>query len=263
MPPTREITSWVFCSNSHWILESNGTPHSCGNSDTTQGMERRLGTASRPSVALQFAHVHTNQTKRTQRMSQMLPHTTAWFQLALAQFAELLAWLAWLRASELFELRWKDIECVQPSRRPRYGLPPGSGALLLQLLEATKGSQTSTADMVVAYQTSSGFQPGKIFEELLQARSPCTSDSELLFKDEHGEQWTSSYFRNTHIYPWLEEQWKAGDPLLKTHCPKGPEERKEKFYSMSMFRRGGQTHIAQKQMWCVRKATGVEINEHG
>ena len=230
---------------------------------STKGMERRLGTASKPSVALKAEHIHYNQARRRDKISQLRKGTAGIYQLLLAQLAELLAWLAWLRASELFGLRWQDIEMVRPGPRPAYGFPPGSGALLLQLLEATKSSQTITADMVIAYLTASGLCPGQVFEELLALRPRGSRDSDLIFLDEEGEVWTSAHFRHTYVYPLLEEQWRKQDPVLRTHCPQGLEQIRQKFYSLSMFRRGGRTHVARKRPGCIRKAEDTEITEHG
>ena len=155
------------------------------------------------------------------------------------------------------------MEIVKPSPRPACGFPPGSGALLLQLLEATKSSQTSMADMMVSYLTASGLCPGCIFEDLLALRPPRSRDSDLIFLDEEGEVWTSAHFWHTCVYPLLEEQWQKKDPVLRTHCPQGLEQIRQKFHSLSMFRRGGRTHVARKRPGCIRKAEDMEITEHG
>ena len=43
---------------------------------TTKGMERRLGTAMKPSVALMFCHVFQNQKRRAEKMAQMQARIT-------------------------------------------------------------------------------------------------------------------------------------------------------------------------------------------
>ncbi len=230
---------------------------------SVKGMENRLGTANKPAVALQHRHVVANQQKRAAVIAQYRRGTALWFQVMLAQLAELLAWLGWLRALELFGLRWQDVECIPPGPTPAYGLPAGSGALLLQLLEATKSSQTSTADMVISYRTASGLTPGALFEKIRNSRPLHFREGDPIFVDEAGEPWTSAHFRKEYVYPYLEKQLEEGDALMRTHAPEGLDQIKTKFYSLCMYRRGGRSHVSRKRAGCVRKATETEINEHG
>ena len=148
---------------------------------TTSGMQRRLGTESTPTIALQAQHIRTNLELRERQIPLLLGHPTAQHQIHLAQLAELLAWLGWLRANELFSLRWKDVEVVEPTATPKYGLPAYTGVLLLRLLELTKSDQTRTADHVISYQTSSGFSPGTLFQRALQSRPATARDCDHIF----------------------------------------------------------------------------------
>ena len=230
---------------------------------TTSGMERRLGTDSTPSVALQATHVRKNIQLRQEAIATLGAHPAKQYQLYLAQLADTLAWLGWLRALELFSLRWKDVELVRPSANPKYGLPPGSGALLLRLLESTKSNQTKTADHIVAYRTASGFTPGLFYDTLLQLRPPGTPPEAHIFVTETGRIWNSYHFRDTFLYPGLTQQWMDQDPLLQTYAPRSPDDISKKFYSMGSYRRGGRTHVSKKRPGCIRKATQLEVLDHG
>ena len=63
---------------------------------STKGMEKRLGTAVKPSVALQAQHIQKNQDKRKKGLEELQIGVPSWYQLLLAQMAELLLWLGWL-----------------------------------------------------------------------------------------------------------------------------------------------------------------------
>jgi hypothetical protein len=74
--------------------------------------------------------------------------------MALAGFVNLTLWLGWLRSSETFGLHWRDLVITEPI---------GCGALSYTLLPETKSSRTECADLIVAYETLSGYQIGKWF----------------------------------------------------------------------------------------------------
>ena len=171
--------------------------------------------------------------------------------------------MGWLRGGELFGLRWKDVEVVPPSMDPPHNLPPGSGALLFTLLDATKSSQTKTADHIVAFKSASGLQPGKAFLDLLASRPGAVSATSPIFCHSDGRTWTSSHFRQTYLYPYLEQQLREGDATLKTWTQGDPARLSEKVYSLHTYRRGGRTHVERKRIGCVRRATASEIEEHG
>ena len=230
---------------------------------TTAGMARRLGTESNPSVALQAQHIRTNISLRTRLIATSPDGSARSSQLKLAQLAELLAWTGWLRAQELFSLRWCDIQHVPPSTQPGYGLPPHTGALLLRLLPSTKTSPTRTADHIVAHQTSSGLRVGYWFLQAKAAQPPTTQPTDYVFRTPKGTQWTSRWFRTEFVYPLLHQQWLQEDPLLRTYANRDPNLIPTKFYSLSSYRRGGRTHVSRKRDGCTRKATSTEIEDHG
>ena len=230
---------------------------------TTSGMERRLGTESTPTVALQAQHIRTNLELRDRQLILLQTRPSAQHQIHLAQLAEILLWLGWLRANELFSLRWKDVEMVEPTRRPKYGLPAYTGVLLLRLLESTKSDQTRTADHVIAYQTSSGLDPGVRLTRALDTRPAGTREEDHIFQTEKGRTWNSYHFRDKYLYPGLYEQWRNGDALLRTYAADDADKIRKKFYSLGSYRRGGRTHVSRKRPGCHRKATDAEVAEHG
>ena len=76
-------------------------------------------------------------------------------ELALAGFANVTFWLAWLRSSETFSLLWSDLEWFLPEEGPTIDLPPDCGALLYKLLPQTKSARDRRADVVVAIRVAS------------------------------------------------------------------------------------------------------------
>ena len=229
---------------------------------TTSGLERRLGTDSSPSVALHAQHVHENLRSRQPLVDSDLPTWTR-YQSVLAQLAESILWLGWLRGNELFGLRWGDIELIRPCPEPKYGLPPGSGALLLRLLEATKTNQTRTADHIIAYTTASGISPGTYLETALALRPAHCQPFDFIFLTEKGRRWNSHHFRSVYVYPGLRRQWVNHDKLLRTYAPHSSDDLPKKFYSLNSYRRGGRTHVSKVRPGCLRKATPLEITDHG
>jgi hypothetical protein len=81
-------------------------------------------------------------------------------ELACAGFANLLAYLGWLRGGEVFSADPDDVQVVEPADGPTRGLPPSVGALEYSLLAATKSDSTLAADVILAYTTLTGLSPG-------------------------------------------------------------------------------------------------------
>ena len=120
-----------------------------------------------------------------------------------------------------------------------------------------------TADHIVAHTTASGLSPGHCFERLLELRPPQTSPTDYIFLTKTGRRWNSYHFRETYLYPGLTRQWQEGDPLLRTYAPRSAEDLPKKFYSLHSYRRGARTHVSKKRDGCIRKATQLEITDHG
>ena len=152
-----------------------------------------------------------------------------------------------------------------PGDGPTLGLEPGVGAVAFRLLPETKTNRTSRADQYISYYSSSGLSYGVwvtrldgIHTRLFgQAAGP-------LFRHFDGTRWTSTYFRQTYLWPWLEQQRAEGDPMLQRFDPNSDRENvRARFFSMGSYRRGGRSHVAKKRPGCVRKATSLEVHEHG
>ena len=231
---------------------------------TASGMASRLGTESRPSLALNQRHIHWNQKARRRILTSNLSLLERYEQVA-AQVAELVLWLGWLRSSETFGLRVADIEITPPKDHGKYDLPPDVGVILLRLLSTTKSQRDKHADMVIAFTTSSGLSLGYWLQELfkLLKKLGWYSPTCLLFQDPSHKPWTSHLFRQHHLYPYLKLQLAAGDVSLR-HLVLTPEKGLEHFiYSMNSYRRGAESHCKRHREGCDRGAFPHEKSEHG
>ena len=237
----------------------------------TQGMSRRLGTGSTPSVALMARHIFwIDKYLNTAYASSRDPPMQR--ELAQAGLCNLFSWLAWLRGSECFGLRWKDLSVILPGDEGTTDLVGEMGAILLRLLEQTKSNRSATADVPIAFSTSSGLQPG---QWLLKVRAHSShteandhpdlweTDSRFLFSHHTGLPWDSSFYRSTYLIPLLQAQRLEGDPYLREYDGSPGKSMAEAFYSMHSSRRGGRSHVSKRRVGCIRKATIDEINEHG
>ena len=231
---------------------------------TAGGMSARLGTETKPSQALTAAHIQWNQRERTNYLSKTRALPVI-YCLVAAQCAELIAWLGWLRASELFHLRTQDVEMVPPEEGAKYGLPPNVGAILLRLLPSTKSSRTKSVDVIIAWRTASGLSPGHwltlLFKvhRLLQWNSPNC----FLFRHPNNTPWSSQFFRSNHLHPLLHLQQLQGDITLRHINPNSQDNISKLFYGMHSYRRGGQSHCTKKRQGCKRAALPHEQVEHG
>jgi hypothetical protein len=230
------------------------------------GMATRLGEDSNPSKELLAVHVHFLDNKLEQLFGGPLAPTHK-LEIARAGFTNSNLWCAWLRGSEHFGLRFCDVTCTHPDQGATKSLDPNVGCLEERLNPLTKASRTKTADVVIAYCTTSGLTPGVWFERLLQLEGidgTAAADSELLLcRHSNGSAWSSRYFRSTYLWPALQEQRLMGEPTLQNLDGSPGNSIPEKFWSSNSYRRGGRTHVSRKRPGCLRKATKEEVNEHG
>ena len=84
---------------------------------TAGSIGSRLGTESRPSHPLSHHHIHWNQAYRSKLLNTQ-SSLLLQYEIVAAQCVELIAWLGWLRSSELFQLTIDDIELVPPKKGP-------------------------------------------------------------------------------------------------------------------------------------------------
>jgi len=182
-----------------------------------------------------------------------------------AALVNVIAWLAWLRAMEVFSLRWSDVEVIDPENGIAYEFPPNVGALLLRLLEATKSDRTRTADMIIAYTTFSGLSPGIWFHRLRYSLGihDWTFNDGFIFVHPDGSPWTSHFFRITYLLPFLTEQQLEGDAYLVAFDGSHGNTLYDKFWSMHCYRSGGRSSVSTVRPTCKRPATPQEIAEHG
>jgi hypothetical protein len=131
----------------------------------SKGMSQRMGDEAKPSVALLHRHVEWMDTFFDNAYHNSRDQDER-AELARAALANLVAWLGWLRATEIFSLQWSDVTVVDPEDGPSLDLPADVGAVGLKLLPQTKASRTRTADVLLAYTTASGFSPGKWLHRL-------------------------------------------------------------------------------------------------
>jgi len=230
---------------------------------TNRGMRRRLGTQSKPSIALQHRHIAFNQQFRANQYHGCEDGTWMKYEFAAANLAELFAWGGWLRAQECLSLSEDDIEVCLPDDHERYGLPEGVGVLLLRLLMETKSSADKQADVVLASTFASGLSPLFWLKEVVRQRRLLNLSRGKLFIHQDGSPWTSTYFKMTHLYPALRIQQLNGDAAFKFFDETPGNTLEEKLYSFHTYRRGGRTHVSKKRPGCVRAATAAETAEHG
>ena len=251
----------------HRPLADTGTmpTDSLAYSYMTSGMSRRLGEESTPSHALLERHIqwidnHLNS------LYEVATTDEARAELSRAGLANLVAWLGWLRALELFSLFWNDLTILEPQDGPELDLPVGTGAFLARLLPETKSSRTITADVVMAYTSGSGLSLGKWTHRLRASlgHHEIPSSADRVFQHPDGTPWTSLYFRSTYLWPLLHMQCIAGDAHLKPFDGiNGRKTLEQVFYSMHSYRRGSRSVVSKRRPPPLQVASPDEVNEHG
>jgi hypothetical protein len=232
----------------------------------TKGMSRRLGTDVKPSWALSFIHI-AYLDKRFREALSTARSPAYRHELILAGLANLLAYLGWLRGTELFSLEGDDVTVVDPSDGPLYDLPLHVGAVIFKLLAETKTNACQVADVVVAYRTLSGLAVGFWFEELTRLRP---LEAGKLFVSFNGTAWTSRYFREQYAWPVLEEmRTVAKEPSLQMFGDTKGTRIQDKVYSIQSWRRTGRSRVSrgarhnEPNPRGTRQATKTEVYEHG
>jgi hypothetical protein len=178
------------------------------------GMKRRIGDKTNPSAILLDQHITwmNRHFIATYQAATALPACLATCRAAITN---LLAWLAWLRALETFEVRWGGVAITRPEHGPREGLPLGMGIVQVNLQGQTKSSQARMVDMVLAYLTCSGKNLAWWLETLWDILPyPLRVPSGYVICHDNGTPWTSHYFRHNYVYPLLALQRSLGDPYL-------------------------------------------------
>jgi hypothetical protein len=241
----------------------------CRPSDTLQyalvsaGMGKRLGENNKPPTALVHEHVAGMVEMRARQWSDDLP-PCARYMLAAPIVVDLCGWLGWLRGGELFGLTREDVEVIPPEFGPRHGLPLEVGAVNLMLDPATKSSPTRQADVVISYNSWSGFAFGLWMERLLKAMDDLNMPSGPLFRHPtNGQLWDSAYFRTVFLYPALRWLRDCGMLSLQKYDDREHFSMEDWFYSMGCYRRGGRSAVSLHRAYNLRAATLDEVHEHG
>ena len=237
-----------------------------GSTFFARGLSTRIGTETRPSVALLERHVRHLDSHLTAQYHSSTT-ITARLQWAKAGLANLCLWLGWLRSMETFDLRWCDFTVIEPRDGPLVDLPLGVGVVLLKLSEETKSLRTKKADVVIAYETLSGYQLGRWYHRVRTLSGvplDPTTDLRPIFTTSGGTPWTSQFFRREYLYPSLELQRSQGDAFLTAFDGSMGNSIPDKFWSLHCYRRGARSHVSRgSRQGRFRKADGAQVYEHG
>jgi hypothetical protein len=227
------------------------------------GMRRRVGDNLKPSMVFLLSHV-LSIAKYFATLYHQARTLNARLCMARALITHLFAILGWLRACETFGLHWGDVTICRPAQGPTQGLPLGIGCVMCKLLAQTKSEQVRTADLVLAYVTSSGLALGPWLEILYSLTPPpLRAPTSFILCHPDGTPWTSHYFRYTHLYPALIVQRSLGDPYLSKFDGSPSKEIGKAFWSFNTYRRSGRTIVSKKREQTVRAATATKTIEHG
>lgn len=247
------------------IYQSVRPTDSLGYSLFSGGMRARIGDETHPAMPLLDRHVRSLDAYLESAYQNAMTDSDR-RRWALAGTATLLLWLGWLRSSEVFSLRWRDVEITPPDEGPVLDLPRGIGVVACRLQPETKSSRNKAADCFMAYQTVSGYELGRWLQRSAlawQVRDPQNNHG-IMFRSEEGRPWTSLYFRTTFLYPHLQALQQRGDPYLTPFTTAG-NSIEDKFWSLHCFRRGARSHVSRGGIFGkarLRRATQDEVYEH-
>jgi hypothetical protein len=232
---------------------------------TFKGLERRLGHNPQASWALSYVHIKYLDTHLEEAYQHAMTHDDR-HDLVVAGSSNLFFYLGWLRGGELYKGQDTDLTLTPPAEAASQGLPPGIGAVAFDLLPETKTDPCRTADVVIAWETLSGFRLGRWLTRLL-AFAPQVPG--MLFSTAHHPIWTSRIFREHYAWPLLELQRSEGEPTLRCFSDVVGNRIRDKLYSMHSWRRAGDSRAGrfprhnEPNPPGTRRATPEEIYEHG
>jgi hypothetical protein len=230
----------------------------------TTGLGARVGTETKPAIALLMRHV---QAMDKYYLSQYRKATNPASQRkwALAGLLNVVFWLGWLRSQETFQLKWTSVTVVDPKDGPTVDLPPNVGVCFLDLGPSTKTSRGVNAKVVISYQSLSGLSCGRWFKRAFAASggSDMANDHRYIFTHASGKLWSSRYYRHHFLYPSLERLRQEGDPFLRAFSDTPGNSIPEKFWSMHTYRRGARTHATKGSKKDSRRANIHQVYEHG
>jgi hypothetical protein len=246
------------------LLQDCRFTDAAGSTIFATGMGARLGTDSTPSLALLDRHIRWLDQALDRRYRTCTTGAER-RELARAGLASLLLYLGWLRSSETFTAPWAGFDVVDPCDAATVDLPENVGQVCLSLRAETKSARDHTADVVMAFQTLSGYCLGRWFHRLRRACGlgrDWRSNPFLIFIHGDGSPWTSLYFRRTYLYPALETQRLAGDPYLAAFNGGPGNSIPSKFWSLHCYRRAARTQVSLSSEGRHRKASTAQVYEH-
>lgn len=233
-----------------------------------RGLAARTGTDARPSKSLLHQHVFCLDQELYARYCSETDDLRR-RELALAGLMNVVLWLGWFRSSEALGIQWADLGLILPVDGPSLGLPPLTGAVMVRLRPETKSDRSHRADMILAYQTNSGFALGRwvlrcVREHPLPSQRVWES-KENIFTHCDGSPWSSREFRERYLYPSLRRQRAEGDPYLLPFGAVHGITLEEAFWSLGSYRNGARSHVSRSRTVNgrrLRKATPEEVYEH-
>jgi hypothetical protein len=188
-------------------------------------------------------------------------------RIARAACLNVTAWLSWARSCKLFGLQWCDADLTKPGDGNRYELPLNVGCCLLELLPVTKSEQFQTADVVFAYTCLSGLSLGTWLLRLrsnLNTNVAWATDQSFIFCHESGASWTSKFYREEFLIPFLQERRSTGDAYLLSFCGSEPgTSLADVFWGLHSYLHGARTHVSLHNEECFSKAEPDNVTEQG
>jgi uncharacterized membrane protein len=125
------------------------------------GMSAHLGTKTQPSVAMLDHHVWALDQNVCHKYMAATIAAAKHLYASCADLASLTLWLGWLRSGKLFDSRWKAYTVVDPGDGHSVETFQSLSVLSCRTdLGETKSDRSQTANVVMAYDTLSGYAPG-------------------------------------------------------------------------------------------------------
>ena len=157
-----------------------------------EGMSCRLGTSTRPSVALLRWHIVAFDATFERQFQAAETHQLQ-DEHVTAALVNLHGWLGWLRAQECFGIEHDCVSVVPPAESASVDLPQGTGVVGANLQAQPKSDQTQTADVVIAHITRNGLSLGKWLERKFLL-NPTKRSRDKLMSSKREKEWTSKHF---------------------------------------------------------------------
>jgi hypothetical protein len=134
----------------------------------TNGFKRHIGNKSMSTAALQDRHIWWID-DQLESLYQASQDPSKRIEACRIAAVNLLGFLGWLRAGEVYLLQWMDITLIILDKAAAHDFPQGIGAVFIDLLHKTKGDQAKRANLILAFSTFVGLILGRWIQQLWQA----------------------------------------------------------------------------------------------